>query len=428
MRANLLRFATAVASLGVLVGIFPMHHHSAEATLPGTNGRVAFTVDANGEKHVWTMNASGGDRQQVTTDAGQTDYTPSWSPDGKQIVYRTTYDTGPPGGGLRIVNLESTQDIALLNTETAFQPKFAPEGQRLVYNEDLGAGEFDIILLDLFNFTKQNITQSVGFQELSPIFSPDSDTIAFVGESPGGASDIWITTPNVQATPTKISDTPAEIKQSVDFSPDGKSLVFDFTADSGVTSHIARINVDGSDYTPLTSGNFFDIFPRFSPDGEHIIFERQSTAAINAVRQGPGTSSRIMVMGANGGTPSPLSTGDAPQDSAPDWQSIARVSAPLTWGDNDCSGGFTTADAVVLLQEAGGVAAAGGEAIPQGACAFPVGTDLLTSFGSRKFGDLNCNGDVDAPDALIIMREVAQLPPGNLQDCPAIGIEVQVTR
>jgi hypothetical protein len=98
----------------------------------------------------------------------------------------------------------------------------------------------------------------------------------------------------------------------------------------------------------------------------------------------------------------------------------------LTWGDNDCLGGIAALDALpTLLHEAGVAApAAAGVAAPTGGCP-NVGETLHTaSFGDRIWGDLDCSGHFDAPDLLLILRYVADLPPANLQDCPALGIIV----
>jgi hypothetical protein len=100
---------------------------------------------------------------------------------------------------------------------------------------------------------------------------------------------------------------------------------------------------------------------------------------------------------------------------------------PLTWGDNDCLGGIAALDAVPTLLHEAGVAAPAGEtgvSAPTGGCP-NVGQTLHTaSFGDRIWGDLDCSGHFDAPDVLLILRHVASLPPANLQDCPALGIEI----
>lgn len=53
---------------------------------------------------------------------------------------------------------------------------------------------------------------------------------------------------------------------SVDVSPDGRTLVFDHLGD------LFTVPIDGGTATRLTRGMGFDAQPRFSPDGEHVVF------------------------------------------------------------------------------------------------------------------------------------------------------------
>ena len=101
--------------------------------------------------------------------------------------------------------------------------------------------------------------------------------------------------------------------------------------------------------------------------------------------------------------------------------------APFIWGDNDCLGGIAPLDSLpTLLHEAGNAALASeaGVAVTTGGCP-KVGETLHTaSFGDRIWGDLDCSGHFDAPDVLLVLRHVANLAAANLQDCPALGIEI----
>ena len=53
---------------------------------------------------------------------------------------------------------------------------------------------------------------------------------------------------------------------SVDVSPDGQTLVFDFLGD------LYTMPITGGTATPLTQGMAFDGQPRFSPDGTRVVF------------------------------------------------------------------------------------------------------------------------------------------------------------
>jgi len=59
-------------------------------------------------------------------------------------------------------------------------------------------------------------------------------------------------------------------------SPDGKRIVYvrqfsDIMADQR-HSNLWIINADGSDHRPITTGNFNDSSPRWSPDGRQLLY------------------------------------------------------------------------------------------------------------------------------------------------------------
>jgi Tol biopolymer transport system component len=65
----------------------------AEATFPGKNGRIAYTDwDGGKDYEIYTINASGGDKFQLTNSDVDEEW-PTYSPDGEKIAYM-----GPDGG------------------------------------------------------------------------------------------------------------------------------------------------------------------------------------------------------------------------------------------------------------------------------------------------------------------------------------------
>lgn len=75
-------------------------------------------------------------------------------------------------------------------------------------------------------------------------------------------------------------------------------------------------------------------------------------------------------------------------------------------GDADCDGDVDAIDALMVLREVAG--------LPRAA-------------GCIAWGDADCDGDIDAVDALRILRHVAGLPVAPVTGCPQIGASVLVS-
>ena len=89
---------------------------------------------------------------------------------------------------------------------------------------------------------------------------------------------------------------------SLDVSPDGQTIVFDMVGD------LYSMPITGGEATRLTSGMGYDMQPRFSPDGERIVFVSDRSGDNN-----------VWLMPAAGGEPTQLSKGVGSYFLSPDW-------------------------------------------------------------------------------------------------------------
>ncbi len=89
---------------------------------------------------------------------------------------------------------------------------------------------------------------------------------------------------------------------SLDLSPDGQTIVFDMVGD------LYSMPITGGQATRLTSGMAYDMQPRFSPDGERIVFVSDRSGDNN-----------VWLMPAAGGEPTQLSKGVGSYFLSPEW-------------------------------------------------------------------------------------------------------------
>jgi TolB protein len=98
----------------------------AEATFPGKNGRIAYSHGGT----IYTIKPGGGGRVQLTHDDGGNGR-PSYSPDGRRIVY-----AGYDGNDSEIytMNADGGDKCQVTdNNRDDYDPSYSPDGRRIVY-------------------------------------------------------------------------------------------------------------------------------------------------------------------------------------------------------------------------------------------------------------------------------------------------------
>ena len=88
--------------------------------------------DPQFEKSVWVMSADGSDRVRLVRGDN-----PSWSPDGTQLVYEGEPDTL----GVRVIDVDGTDDTLIHETRVESWPSFSPDGTRIAFTNFLVGDE-----------------------------------------------------------------------------------------------------------------------------------------------------------------------------------------------------------------------------------------------------------------------------------------------
>jgi hypothetical protein len=188
----------------------------------------------NADTWVLDVAASAKDPTQPVTQAvllrtGDERY-PSYSPDGTQIAFRGDLDLAEPSGDeeLYVMNADGT-NIRRLTSNGDFDsaPSWSPDGKRILF-ERAPAGTFtpgveaqekDVYVMRADGTHVRRLTDSPGIDE-GPEFSPDGTKIAF-SSARDGQQELYVMDAD-GSNPRRLTDNPAR-----DESPDWQALPFD---------------------------------------------------------------------------------------------------------------------------------------------------------------------------------------------------------
>jgi Tol biopolymer transport system component len=193
---------------------------------------------------------------------------PSWSADGKRLVFDRDMGAWPPLG------YAWSRDSRYRVLRTGIFPSFSPRGDRLVENNGwAGAAHNSIVLVS------PNGSSSVLFDDpmrnaLAPKWSPHGDLVAFaIGEflqTLAGRENVTSHLATIPATGGAIEELPAAGEHAgfPSWSPDQTKLVYaDFSREQ---RGLRILDLKAQRATQLTTGP--DTFPAWSPLGDRIVF------------------------------------------------------------------------------------------------------------------------------------------------------------
>jgi Tol biopolymer transport system component len=146
--------------------------------------------DPMANNYIYTMDANGGNVRRLT-DVGVGDSEPSFSPDGKSIIF---VSRRAGHWNLFIMNSDGTNVRALTTDDTQIQgPRFSPDGKHIVYSAFPEMNSWDIFVMRSDGTMRKALTKTSGTdnQEYSPSYSPNGKQIAFAA-SRDGVDGIYI--------------------------------------------------------------------------------------------------------------------------------------------------------------------------------------------------------------------------------------------
>ena len=306
--------------------------------------QIAFVSERAGNAEIYVMEADGKNPRRLTNNDFP-DTNPSWSPDGRRIIFvsernkNIAAEEAPImiGGGIIVGDMRKRPQIYVMDADgknqqrlsnefiAEWHPSWSPDGRRIAFTSsgamEVAGGHWRIYVMDADGGNKQNLSNE-GEDDYYPSWSPDGERIAFVSIRDGrGNLDIYVMNAD-GSNQQRLTENP-DHEWEPSWSPDGERIAFTSSRLPDVMpadSDIYVIDADGKNRRKLTKNRSRNTDPSWSPDGKRIVFVSN--------RDG---NYEIYVMNADGARQVRRRTKDGSEDTDPTWfdPAFAVEVAPL---------------------------------------------------------------------------------------------------
>jgi Tol biopolymer transport system component len=134
--------------------------------------------DTTFRSEAYIVSARGGAPRKLLPEGTGVQSDPDWSPDGRKIVFGSSWEGQDPKSVIRIFDLDSGQITLLPGSAGMTDPRWSPDGQ------SIAANSFDLHTMNIFDFgTRRWLALPPKIQMNSPEWSKDSRFITFISVS-----------------------------------------------------------------------------------------------------------------------------------------------------------------------------------------------------------------------------------------------------
>ena len=124
--------------------------------------QIAFMSQRDGNPEIYVMDTDGGNLRRLTNHPGW-DFSPSWSPDGKRIVFESDRDNDRDHNiDIYVMDADGGNQQKLTNHRAwDSSPSWSPDSQRIVFHSKRD-GNYEIYVMDTDGGNLQNLTNHPG--------------------------------------------------------------------------------------------------------------------------------------------------------------------------------------------------------------------------------------------------------------------------
>ena len=261
------------------------------------------TVEKRNAKEVWVVDYDGANELRITN-SRDLNLNPSWSHDGKAIVYSAFRRGGAPDLFLSFITTGVLQDLTkgqLARNGGASLPAISPDGKRIVFHATPdGAGAPDLFVMNIDGTGRRQLTRHPD-SETTPTWSPSGNQIAFTSDRTGRAQ-IYIMNADGSGSAERLPIPDAEADRAT-WAPSPFNEIA-YSARNGPGYDIKVFDLATRATTQLTFSEGTNESPVYSPSGRHLAFSSTRSGLVQIFTIGrDGTGLRQVTRSGNNQTP-----------------------------------------------------------------------------------------------------------------------------
>jgi Tol biopolymer transport system component len=234
------------------------------------NGLIAYDTGSQ----IFVANADGSDIRPLPDGHGGAAASPVFSPDGTQIAF---WGDGSPDS-LYLANSDGSGVRKLVGgiwTATPNAPSWSPDGRSIVYSTESGPdiGDEAINIVDVMSGAVRTVGPGPGIRATYPVWSPDGQWIAFQDEvDEPRLPRFWIIRPDGRDARSLPTGVPTSFP--LRWAPDPTRSLLAYSAEGASIggSDVFIFDVSTFVETTISGDPGFDLWPSWSPDAARLVW------------------------------------------------------------------------------------------------------------------------------------------------------------
>jgi TolB protein len=268
------------------------------------NTHIYFSSNRTGHKEIWVMDPDGQNQRQITRFNNITTF-PSVSPDGTKTAF-TSWAKGQPA--LFIFSVDPVRDLRYYNQSASVNqsPSFTPDGKQIVYASSAGTGRCCRIFIANLDGTGYRPISSSSAIEVEPKVNPKTGNDIVFTSGRSGPQQIYRMNMD-GADVERLTPGNGEASNPA-WHPSGQKIAFAWTQGYATGAfNIFVMDTVSKQYIQLTHGEGKNENPGWSPDpgGTHLVFASTRTGR-SQIYTMPADGNRVKALTSAGENTTPV--------------------------------------------------------------------------------------------------------------------------